>query len=96
MLPLLPPGVHPGAAAVREGDPLSDVVELDTPGDMLLWVRKQAGMTQKQVATEVGVIIAQIVRWEKGHACPNARHFIAACAACGFNVVLEPMTGGGD
>ena len=70
------------------------VVELDTPGDMIRWARTQAGMTQGQVAEAIGVIRAQIVRWEKNKACPSTRHFIEACAACGFDVVLEPTVHG--
>jgi len=74
---------------------LSEVVELDTPGAMIRWARLQAGMSQTDLAAELGVPHPQVSKWERDRACPTTRSFINACAACGFNVVLEPMDGGG-
>lgn len=74
---------------------MSDTVELDTPGAMIRWAREQAGMSQSDIADELGIFCTQVSKWERDVACPNARNFIDACAACGFNVVLEPMTGKG-
>lgn len=76
---------------MREGDPLSDVVELDTPGAMIRWAREQAGLTQTDVGNAMNVSRVQVNRWEAEIYTPTADAFIHACHACGFNVVLEPM-----
>ncbi|MCC6531517.1 MAG: helix-turn-helix transcriptional regulator [Burkholderiales bacterium] len=60
---------------------------------MLRWAREQAGLTQRQVATELGFHDSQpILRWEKKRGEPLANNLIKMCQACGFNVVLEPMS----
>ena len=82
-------GLLPAAVV---GSPTADeTVELDTPGAMIRWARKQASMTQQDLGAELGVVHSQISMWETGTWRVSAESFIRACAACGFNVVLEPM-----
>lgn len=93
---LLPPGVHPGAGAVREGDHLSDVIELDTPGAMIRWAREQAELSQDALAERLGCHRSLIGHWESGrYGGISGENFLAAAHACGFDVVFEPMGQGG-
>ncbi len=39
--------------------------------DLLIYIRKHAGLTQSQFAEELGLTFATINRWENGHAEPN-------------------------
>lgn len=67
------------------------VVEVDGPCEMLAWAMKQSGARQIDVAKFCNVTVGTVANWVHGRTAPGSEQFVNACAACGFNVVLEPM-----
>jgi len=45
--------------------------------------RDGTGITQRELATEIGVDLLTLRRWEGGHTQPRAAHIVALCQACG-------------
>lgn len=75
---------------------MSDVVELDTPGAMIRWAREQAELSQAALAERLRCHPSLIGHWESGrYGGVSAENLIAAAHACGFDVIFEPMDGGG-
>lgn len=72
-----------------------EMVEFERAGELIRWARMQAGASQREVARAMGLGDTQqktVFHWERGSREPLASNFIAACQACGFNVVLLPMS----
>ncbi len=71
-------------------------------GRWLRGLRDHAGLTQKELASRIGVEYNRIIHWEKGRNIPSGRHLIAIFQACGFTLetsapqpppaALEPRT----
>lgn len=70
-----------------------EIVELDTPADMLRWARQQSGLSQGELANALGAEHPQVVsKWERGLREPMASTFIRVLQACGYRVVIEPLS----
>lgn len=39
-------------------------------------IRKEAGITQEELARRLGVIQATVAHWETGRASPNVKHLV--------------------
>jgi transcriptional regulator with XRE-family HTH domain len=52
---------------------------------------EQSGMRQIDVAKACNVTVGTVANWQHRRSSPGSEQFIAACAACGYSVVLEPM-----
>jgi len=66
-----------------------------TVGAMLLLARSAAQMTQHEVARKAGHSAQNVCEWEKGMHRPRSDSFVDVANACGYRVVLVPMSEGG-
>lgn len=74
-----------------------EIAELDGAGALIKWARKQSGATQQSLSDALGLGGHMVIaNWETGRRQPLADNFIAACQACGFDVVLQPMESADD
>ena len=62
-------------------------------GNRLAQIRKQAGLTQEEVASKLGVSRQAVSRWEKGEASPDTENLIALADL--YNVTLDDLVRGG-
>lgn len=53
--------------------------------DVIARARESKGLTQPQLATQVGVSAQQVYKWEKGRAIPAARQLPALALALGLD-----------
>ncbi len=58
-------------------------------GELLALARRQAGLTQAELATRIGTDQAAISRWERGHDEPRLSSLRRALRACGFELQLS-------
>jgi transcriptional regulator with XRE-family HTH domain len=67
-------------------------------GDLIRDVRREAGLSQAQLAAEIGTTQSAVSRWERGHDTPRADTLAAILRACGYeaDVVLRPRDTGVD
>lgn len=55
-------------------------------GESLARRRRDAGKTQQQLATELGISVGTVSRWETGTNVPRGNLLIAVAAALGVEV----------
>jgi transcriptional regulator with XRE-family HTH domain len=67
-------------------------------GELIRDVRREAGLSQAQLAAEIGTTQSAVSRWERGHDTPRADTLAAILRACGYeaDVVLRPRDTGVD
>lgn len=58
-------------------------------GKALRQARREAGLTQVELAERAGVHWNAIQKWEKGYSNPRLTLYIAAMNACGYTVTIE-------
>ena len=86
--------LHESIQKVREQGPMYRIVmdSFDTSDAMLkrlAELRKQAGLTQRELADLTGIRQPQLARYEKCVECPRLDIFIRIADALKFNVVLQ-------
>lgn len=60
----------------------------ESPAALMRRVRSHAGLTQKQLAAQLGGYPGQIGTWERGEVDPSATNLLRFIAACGFELLL--------
>ena len=60
--------------------------ERDPMCDVLRELRARAGLTQKQLAAELGIVSRTILRWEAGQQAPNLTDLRRLAARFGVSV----------
>jgi len=70
----------------------------ETIGDLVRDVRREAGLSQAQLAAALGTTQSAVSRWERGHDTPRADTLAAILRACGYeaDMVLRPRDTGVD
>jgi DNA-binding transcriptional regulator YdaS (Cro superfamily) len=58
----------------------------------LRWAMEEAGVGQNAVARAIGVSSGTVSFWMTGRFRPTADSWLAALRACGYEVVVQPMT----
>lgn len=51
-------------------------------GPLIASVRTEAGLSQEQLAKEIGVTSPAVSRWEAGVLTPTMKHFLALMTVC--------------
>lgn len=58
-------------------------------GELIRRARRQAGLTQAQLARRMGTSQSVLVRWERGQRSPTFDTVLKAVRACGFRLRAE-------
>lgn len=63
-----------------------------SPADIAIAItraRNEAGLSQQQLAEEIGTTQSAVSRWERGHDEPRFRSLVEIFRACGKRVALD-------
>jgi predicted transcriptional regulator len=66
-------------------------MDADSIGPTLRWARRQAGMTQQDLAQAAGMPQPSIARIEAGTVSPRTSTLIELLAATGHQLAVEPI-----
>jgi transcriptional regulator with XRE-family HTH domain len=72
---------------------------LDAPlGPLIAQARRDAGLTQAELAASIGTKQSVVSRWERGHDVPRADTLVTILRACGYeaDLVMRPADTGVD
>lgn len=58
-------------------------------GDLIREARRRAGLTQKDLAEQLGTTQAVIARWESGRRSPQFDRVVEAIRACGLELAVR-------
>ena len=71
-------------------------MDANSVGPTLRWARRQAGMTQQDLAEAAGMPQPSIARIEAGRVSPRASTLIELLAATGHQLAVEPIGSPGE